>query len=216
MNKAIEKCAAMATEEYVRWLAAGNSTGTLSEHAVTGLRKHFADVLNDYASGSYPSPISPVEGNDLRPALSIDFSSFANALRPFAEQADAPNLPGTDMGDDFQPYLHRDYSSSSITMGDLRRAKAVGDLLSRIAERRAPPLQQMVGGEKIDFPKILYVCEACFAGSNQEGCGNDRENMNVTPDGRWLCDDCRDDERVEASTCTDVPELFTAPPATNQ
>lgn len=58
MNEAIEKCAAMATEEYVRWLAAGNSTGTLSEHAVAGLRKHFADVLNDYASGSYPSPMS--------------------------------------------------------------------------------------------------------------------------------------------------------------
>ncbi|QRM44012.1 hypothetical protein [Rhizobium sp. BG4] len=63
MTKDIEKFAAMATEEYVRWLAAGNSSGTLSEHAVAGLRKHFADVLNDYASGSYPSPISHLLGS---------------------------------------------------------------------------------------------------------------------------------------------------------
>ncbi|MCB5203260.1 hypothetical protein LH464_12345 [Neorhizobium sp. T786] len=75
-----------------------------------------------------------------------------------------------------------------------------------------PPVQH-AAGEQIDYPKILYVCEIC-AENNAEACGNDRGRINVTPDGRWLCDDCRDGEGVDVGECRDAPKLYTAP-ATN-
>ena len=66
---------------------------------------------------------------------------------------------------------------------------------------------------QIDYPKILYVCEICSE-SNSEACGNDRDHINVTPDGRWLCADCLDDEGIDVSVCRDAPKLFAALAAT--
>jgi hypothetical protein len=79
-----------------------------------------------------------------------------------------------------------------------------------------PSLQPNVAGTQVDYPKILYVCEICFEGNN-ESCGNDRDRINVTPDGRWLCEDCRDGEGIDVSLCRDAPKLYTAPaPASSE
>lgn len=71
-----------------------------------------------------------------------------------------------------------------------------------------PPSEHVVG-EHVDYPKILYVCETCFEGNN-EACGNDRDRINITPDGRWLCEDCRDGEGIDVSLCRDAPKLYTS------
>jgi hypothetical protein len=40
------------------------------------------------------------------------------------------------------------------------------------------------------MPMILYVCEDCYDGDN-ESCGHfDRRELRVTPDERWLCEEC--------------------------
>jgi hypothetical protein len=93
---------------------------------------------------------------------------------------------------------------------DTKTTRKILEAAQRVAPDM-PPVQRLVG-KKIGFPNILYVCEVCFAG-NQESCGNDRDRMNIVPDGRWLCDGCRDDEDIDVSACKGVPELFTSPPA---
>ena len=92
--------------------------------------------------------------------------------------------------------------------------QSFSQLMRLIEAELASPPDHVMAGEKVDFPRILYVCEYCFE-HNEEMCGNDRQRMNVAPDGRWLCDDCRDGENIDVSTCKGVPELFTAPPATD-
>lgn len=42
--------------------------------------------------------------------------------------------------------------------------------------------------------KIMYVCESC-AENRAESCGHfDRADVRVAPDGRWLCNECYEDE----------------------
>jgi hypothetical protein len=72
------------------------------------------------------------------------------------------------------------------------------------------PAPSPVAGEHVDYPKILYVCETCWEG-NSEACGSDRDRINVTPDGRWLCEDCRDGEGIDVAICRDAPKLYTDP-----
>ena len=43
---------------------------------------------------------------------------------------------------------------------------------------------------------ILYVCEQC-QDDNPEGCGHDRDELRIAPDGRWVCDNCWDEIRDE-------------------
>lgn len=74
----------------------------------------------------------------------------------------------------------------------------------------SPTPHEDLVGEQVDYPKILYVCENCFE-HNEEACGNDRDRINVTPDGRWLCDDCRDGEGIDVGLCRDAPTLYSAP-----
>jgi hypothetical protein len=45
-----------------------------------------------------------------------------------------------------------------------------------------------------DQTKIMLCCESCVD-INPERCGHFRaSDLSVTPDGRWLCDDCYDDD----------------------
>lgn len=72
------------------------------------------------------------------------------------------------------------------------------------------PATNVRGVEQVDYPKILYVCETCWEG-NSEACGSDRDRINVTPDGHWLCEDCRDGENIDAALCREAPKLYTEP-----
>jgi hypothetical protein len=56
--------------------------------------------------------------------------------------------------------------------------------------------------------KIMYCCEDC-ADNMPEQCGHfDRTEVRVAPDGRWLCEDCYDDDVSE-----DAPNWSSCPPA---
>lgn len=120
-----------------------------------------------------------------------------------------------------------DHTPSSSLQGSLREAaeQALGSLKAlgaengfaaealRAALRAAPSPLPQERWHQVDYPKILYVCEICSE-SNSEACGNDRDHINVTPDGRWLCADCLDDEGIDVSVCRDAPKLFAALAAT--
>jgi hypothetical protein len=59
-----------------------------------------------------------------------------------------------------------------------------------------------------ETPKILYICADCYEGDN-ETCGYvDRRDLAVTPDGRWLCNECLDESNYTDEECA----KFLAPP----
>lgn len=48
---------------------------------------------------------------------------------------------------------------------------------------------------------ILYVCAVCVETGNNEWCGHeDRNDLRVMPDGRWVCDGCYDEMKWELLT----------------
>lgn len=61
------------------------------------------------------------------------------------------------------------------------------------------------------IPKIFYVCEPRYLES-PESCGHpDRHHLRVAPSGRWLCNDCWDEDpetrrKVEWRTSPIPPE----------
>lgn len=76
----------------------------------------------------------------------------------------------------------------------------------------APALSEPVKDEPVAWPKIMYVCEYCQE-HNPEMCGHDRADLYVTPDGKWLCDGCLDEEGIAHADCVSPPKLYTTPPA---
>ena len=50
----------------------------------------------------------------------------------------------------------------------------------------------------IDVPKLHYVCEPCYLNAPEQ-CGRLREDIRIMPDGRWLCDECFQDEMAGES-----------------
>ena len=47
-----------------------------------------------------------------------------------------------------------------------------------------------------DAPKYHYVCASCYEHSPEQ-CGRDAEDIRVAPDGRFLCDDCFQEEHCD-------------------
>lgn len=53
--------------------------------------------------------------------------------------------------------------------------------------------------ERATHPEIMYVCEQC-AEHCPEGCGHtDPADVRQAPDGRWLCENCWDEEMSESA-----------------
>lgn len=103
-----------------------------------------------------------------------------------------------------------------------RAAEALRSLSAKLAavERArdtlpAPDLAEQVKDEPVAWPKIMYVCEYCQE-HNPEMCGHDRADLYVTPDGKWLCDGCLDEEGIAHVDCVSPPKLYTTPPASAQ
>lgn len=73
----------------------------------------------------------------------------------------------------------------------------------------APDFGAEVAAEQVDYPRILYVCEHCQENA-PEMCGRARDDIYVTPSGKWLCDECIDEEGVPVSDCVSPPALYPA------
>lgn len=71
------------------------------------------------------------------------------------------------------------------------------------------PVAEAVAAEPVGCPRILYVCEHCQENA-PEMCGHSRDDLYVTPSGKWLCDECRDEEGVPISDCVSPPALYPA------
>ncbi|MET3790709.1 hypothetical protein [Aquamicrobium terrae] len=95
---------------------------------------------------------------------------------------------------------------------DEAKAATQADYERRILSALAEPAGE-VEPEPVAYPKIMYVCEHCHE-HNPEMCGHDRTDIYVTPDGRWLCDGCLDEEGVPHRDCVSPPTLYTSPVAT--
>lgn len=74
----------------------------------------------------------------------------------------------------------------------------------------APDFGAEVAAEQVDYPRILYVCEHCQENA-PEMCGRSRDDLYVTPSGKWLCDECIDEEGVPVSDCVSPPALYPTP-----
>lgn len=59
--------------------------------------------------------------------------------------------------------------------------------------------------------RIMYVCTFC-ADNNPEMCGRfNRRELRVMPDGRWLCENCLEEEIFEGETpCFPSPPEYVA------
>jgi hypothetical protein len=61
----------------------------------------------------------------------------------------------------------------------------------------------------VDWPKIMYVCEACYE-HYPEGCGKKRAEIYVTEEGKWICDDCLQED--DYGPVTPAPLVYASSP----
>lgn len=93
-----------------------------------------------------------------------------------------------------------------LTPSQIEYGETATPLYALTTEPATPEGEQ----EAVAWPKIMYVCEYCQE-HNPEMCGHDRTDLYVTPEGRWLCDGCREEEGLSHSKCVSPPKLYTRP-----
>lgn len=84
------------------------------------------------------------------------------------------------------------------------------DEAASVALTAAEQAEPAPAAEPVAYPKIMYCCEHCSE-HNPEMCGHDRRDIYVTNDGRWLCDECREEEGISSCECSSPPFLYTRP-----